>query len=207
MATDIWFAGSPVRDHLNFAVANWHPELADIIDRIMTVFREPAQKSGGRVVLGNARKASPMLKAVGKQFAQTDFIFVLEIAAEEWQHLDDTKRLALIDHLLCSCKAEEAEDDSEIKYSIAKPDIQMFSANVGRFGVWVDLQIPEEDSEKEKESENAAAAVESTVTSKSFADRAANFVSSEPVNVPEHLTDVEESLSSSEVDDALMQNL
>jgi len=157
---DLWLAGPETRKLLEKAIAEWHPHLADIDAKIAILMRDPASKSGGVVCLGDAKKASPMLRALGKE----DYIFILEIAANEWQELDDKQRLALIDHLLCQCGAVEDEKKGTT-YTILKPEIQLFKANLRRFGVWMDI------SDEEDDGDHAATTIEDMFSREAVAKR------------------------------------
>lgn len=140
---DMWPAGPETRKLMEKAIAEWHPHLALVSDQIAVVMRDPAAKSGGVVNLGSSKKASPLVQVLGKE----KYVFILEIAANEWQELDDTKRMALIDHLLCQCGAVEDDKKGTITYTILKPEIQVFKANLRRFGVWMDISDEEDDGD------------------------------------------------------------
>lgn len=137
---DMWPAGPETKSMVEKAIAEWHPHLALVDHAIAVVFREKASKSGGRTVLGRSKKSSSLIQAL----VEGECEFILEIACDQWQELNDTKRMALIDHLLCYCQVEE-KDDGSLKYSIRKPDIQMFSEEVKRHGVWMPLEEEGED--------------------------------------------------------------
>jgi hypothetical protein len=160
---DLWLAGPETAKILEKAIAEWHPDLALVSDQIAVVMRDPAAKSGGVVNLGTSRKASPLVRALGKE----QYIFILEVAAEEWRDMDDNKRLALIDHLLCQCGVKEDEKKDTITYTILKPEIQMFKANLRRFGVWMDI------SDEDDDGDHAATTIESMFGKEAVAKRKA----------------------------------
>lgn len=148
---DLWLGGPETRKLLEKCVAEWHPHLAAIDQKIAILFREPAAKSGGVVSLGTVKKASPVVQALG-----VDAIFILEIASVEWLELSEPQRLALMDHLLCQCGIKKDEEKEGITYCILKPEVHMFIAEVKRHGVWRDF--PEE--------EDAGAAPTATIEAK-----------------------------------------
>lgn len=142
-------------------IAKYHQHLAVCDSQIAYLLTEKAAKSAGRPVLGKARKASPDINAL----SGVDYKFVIEIAAPEWQGLSATQRSALIDHLLCHLKVEEETSEEEpegvdsdpkkkkkskgrpkapsadgLIYSIVKPDIGYFHAELKRWGDWRDRE-------------------------------------------------------------------
>lgn len=145
MATDIWIASSDVQDVMKKLIANYHPDLALVVDEIAVLFREKASKSGGRVILGKTKKAPNLLSILGDK----DYRFILELAADEWQNLDGTQQTALLDHLLCHCGVEEDAKTGDIKYTIKSPDLNFFSAELERHGNW----RPNEDTTDEEKQE------------------------------------------------------
>jgi len=167
---ELWKAGSEIRSLMRDVVAKWHPDLADFVDRIAIVMRDPAAKSGGVVTLGNSKKASPLVRILG----ENEFVFVLELAASEWVDLSDRQRAALIDHLLCGCGVKE--DDKKkggIAFFLKKPEIQMFKAEVRRHGVWMDI------SEDDDDGDLAATALEELFSSKGKDDTKISFTTSD----------------------------
>jgi hypothetical protein len=133
-------ADSEVYDLMKEIVANYHPDLVLVVDEIAIVHREKASKSGGRVVLGKASKASPLFGVLG----DTDYKFILTIAADEWLNLTSRQRKALMDSMLCACRVEE-DDDGNPVCSIAVPDVSYFYDELDRWGDW--RPRPPEDPE------------------------------------------------------------
>jgi hypothetical protein len=124
-------ADPEIYDLLKEVVANYHPDLALVVDEIAIVFKEKASKSGGKVTLGKASKASPLFGVLG----DTDYKFILTIAADEWVNLTGRQRQALMDSMLCSCRAEE-DDDGNLQCSLATPDVAYFYDELDRWGDW-----------------------------------------------------------------------
>jgi len=144
MAVDFWKANDEVHDLMMELVANHHPDLALVVEEIVVVFREKAGKTGGRVVLGSPSKVSAKANAM----ADTEYKFMLEIAADQWEHnLTSKQREALLDSLLCACRCEEDPKSGEIKCTVAKPDIMAFRENIDRYGMW----FPKDDDDVEDE--------------------------------------------------------
>lgn len=148
MAADFWKAPTDVQDIVTRLVAQHHPDLALDVEEILVIFRDKAGKSGGKTVYGTPRKVTPLMEVL----AGGDCRWILEVAHDKWEYdLTARQREALLDHLLCACRAEEDEKSGEIKRSIAKPDIQAFRENVERYGMW----FPQEEGDEEDGTEDS----------------------------------------------------
>jgi len=142
MAVDIWKANDEVHTKIKELIGQNHPDLALISDEIIIVFRAKAGKSGGQVILGNSKKVAALANAIGN----TDFKFVIEIAADLWENeLSSRQQEALLDHLLTACRCEEDPKSGEFKCSVAKPDITAFRENVERYGMWFPVESKEDE--------------------------------------------------------------
>ncbi len=140
MATNIWKASKEVHGQIVKLIEDRHHELFIINDEICVVFRENAKTSGGQIVYGRAFKCSDYMNVLG----DTAYRYVIELAADTWTNeLDETQKEALLDSILCSMKVEEDANSGEIKCGIVKPDIQAFSYNVDKYGMW----FPKEEEE------------------------------------------------------------
>lgn len=126
----LYKAETDVVDLMKELVGQHHPDLALVVDEIAVVFRERAAQRGGRAVLGKSAKASPLIGVLG----DTDYKFVLELAQDTWIELTSRQKKALMDHLLCACRADEV--DGEYKYSLAPPDLSFYWDEFDRWGDW-----------------------------------------------------------------------
>lgn len=121
------------------AIAKWHPHLADV--RIEYVFRDPAAKTKGKVVLGKARKLSGLNSALVTLLnpdwggEEPEDFFVMEIARPAWDAMDTDQRLALVDHELCHFTVE-VDDEGQAVLKILGHDLEAFNAEVERHGLW-----------------------------------------------------------------------
>jgi hypothetical protein len=141
MSVDYWKANKEIQDTVQHLIGQNHPDLAIICDEVVAVFREKAGKAGGQVVLGSSKKVAPLANALGG----TEFKFVLELGADQWEHeLTSKQREALLDHLLTACRCEEDPKSGEFKVSVARPDIMAFSENVERYGMWFPRESDED---------------------------------------------------------------
>jgi hypothetical protein len=134
-------ASDDIHNKMRELVGLYHPDLALVVDEIVVVFKEKAGKNGGQVVLGTSKRVAPLVNAIGN----TDYKFVLEIAADQWdQNLTSRQQEALLDHLLTSCRCEEDPKTGEVKCTVASPDIMAFRENLERYGMW--FPVEESDS-------------------------------------------------------------
>lgn len=116
-----------IAEHL---ISNYHPELASA--RFRFLFKDKASKKGGRPVMGSIKKMSDQMLYL----IEVDFL--MEVPLEVWNELDNTKRTALVDHLLERCTGEESEESGEMKWSVREPDVHEFNSILRRYGAWTD---------------------------------------------------------------------
>lgn len=144
MAVEYYKASKDVQNKVMELIGKGHPDLSLVADEIVVIFREKAGKRGGQVVLGSAKKVSAMANAL----AGEDYKFVLEVAADQWEHELTTKqREALLDHLLCACRCDEDPKTGNAKCYIAPPDIMAYRENVERYGMWFPKDEEGDDSD------------------------------------------------------------
>lgn len=131
---DVWKVKDEdgIMESVRELIANHHPDLVAVEKEIAVVFREKAASAGDLVQLGKARKAPSLLGVL----TDTDWKFVLEIAHDEWQSLNNKQRLALLDHLLCSCRTDEDETTGDVKKCYIQPPIPYHKEEVERHGWW-----------------------------------------------------------------------
>ena len=127
---NIYKADPEVVDLVKELVGQHHPDLALVVDQIAVVFKEKGGETGGRPNLGKASKANPLIGVLG----DTDYKFILTISADHWQDLTSSQHKALIDHLLCACRADD--EDGEIKCYTAPPDVSFYWDELDRHGDW-----------------------------------------------------------------------
>lgn len=132
MAT-IWEKCNPdVLDMASELIEKYHDSLR--YARIGFLFREPAPKSNGRVVLGKASKVTDSIKPLLAE----ELDFIIWFSADVWfNELDDRQRLALVDHELCHCFMEDNE-----KPVLRRHDIEEFDVIIQRHGTWLpEMQV------------------------------------------------------------------
>lgn len=117
-------------------ITKHHHELASA--NIVYLCRNKSAKSGGKPVAGHVKKATPMEKHVARSYfgngEEPDFF--ITVALDVWNELQPNQRVALVDHLLTRCQAEEDEKSGEMKYSIRPPQVQEFPEIAERHGRW-----------------------------------------------------------------------
>ena len=128
---DMWKAGQDVVDTVHDLISKYHPHLLTMQDEIAIVINEKAGKAGETIVLGKATKAAPLLGVL----TDKDYKFVLYVAADEWQSLNDKERTALLDHLLCACRVKEDKKTSALKPYLQPPPAY-YKEEVERHGWW-----------------------------------------------------------------------
>lgn len=111
-------------------IANYHPDLASA--KFKFLFKDKVSKKGGREVLGTVKKMSDLFVYL------IDVDYLVEVPDEVWNNLDDTKRNALVDHLLERCYGEEDEKTGTMKWKVRDPDVNEFASILRRYGPWTD---------------------------------------------------------------------
>ncbi len=130
---DVWVADDEVMETVKELIANHHPDLIPVEKEIAVVFREKAAKGGDGIFLGKSKKAPPIIGVLFK----TDYKFVIELAADEWQSLNNKQKVALLDHHLCACRVEEDSTTGGVKRCyIQPPDVSFYQDEVERHGFW-----------------------------------------------------------------------
>ena len=124
MATRYWRAPDGVVDLARDIIESHYPHLEDA--RILFLFRETAQESCGKVVLGKASLCSAREQAIAREA----FAFKIELAWDYWQAADEAFRRALLDHELCHCTVRKDA------WAIRSHDIEEFAVIVERHGAW-----------------------------------------------------------------------
>jgi len=150
-------------------ITNQHPHLATAKFRFL--FRDKASKKGGKAVMGTVKKMSDLMLYL------IDVHFLVEVPLEIWNTLDNSKRTALVDHLLERCAGEEDEKTAAMKWSVRLPDVHEFSSIFRRHGAWhddlaqfatvakeLDLGFMTDEEETEDSEEDAENIVEGLLT-------------------------------------------
>ncbi len=102
----------------------WHEERLAGAD-IGFVFRIEPPKRDGQVVLAQVTKV-PALMAT-----ETDLDYIVWVARDEWDGLDEARRMALIDHELCHCVAGKSGG-----WSTRGHEVNEFVQVIERHGLW-----------------------------------------------------------------------
>lgn len=125
----LYGAAETVEEIADRLLPTYHPELATA--RIKYLGVDKGSKQNGKAVLGKASKVSGVYEFL------TESDFVILVALDTWNDLDDRKRTALVDHLLEACTGEE-DDTGAMKWKMRKPDVNEFTSILNRHGAWTD---------------------------------------------------------------------
>lgn len=126
-----WKAGQDVITTMQDLIAKYHPHLALCDDEIAVIFKEKASQVGDVVIAGKTSKASELFGVLG----DVKWKFIITLAADTWSTLSDAERVALLDHHLCACKAEESQTGN-ITYKVVPPDVAFYKGEIERHGLW-----------------------------------------------------------------------
>ena len=128
MMSDFYSADEAEKMANTVVVPEWHADLTDAaICHLLTTKR---MKSKGRHVWAKVRKANP----VENFLTGHDLVIIIDAAV--WERLDESKRLALIDHELCHVERTEDEKTGDIGWRLVGHDLEEFRAVVSRHGMW-----------------------------------------------------------------------
>ena len=108
-------------------IDSYHRHLLEA--KVTFVFRDRAWKKGdGRTVLGKAAKRNELDELLSERKED----FVIMIAEEKWNDMDDDHRKSLVDHEICHCGVV-VDQAGEKKWIIRDHPIQEFPENLARF--------------------------------------------------------------------------
>jgi len=142
---EVWIADDEVQNSVKELIAQHHPDLVQVEDKIAVLMREKASKAGETVRLATYKKAPSVMAVLGSK----DWKFILEIADDEWKSLNNKQKVALLDHCLCGCRVEIDEQNGGVKKCyIQPPDVSFYEDEVRRHGFWRSgrsFKPPEED--------------------------------------------------------------
>ena len=145
MATAYFKATQDVHDIVTDLIANYHPDLVEDVEEIAVMFREKATKSSP---YGTARRVTPLFDALMRD-EDIEYKWILEVPQDTWVDLDSRQQKALLDALLCACRADFDDKTGDLKRYIAKPDIMAFYENLERYGNWFPKPAEDEESEQQ----------------------------------------------------------
>ena len=132
MADKFWKAADDVMATMRDLIAKYHPHLALCDDEIAILFKEKAAIQGEVTVMGKTAKASELFGVLG----DVKWKFIITLAADSWSSLSDPERVALLDHHLCACKADENASTGAIAYKVVPPDVAFYKGEIERHGMW-----------------------------------------------------------------------
>ncbi|MFW6328198.1 MAG: putative metallopeptidase [Bacteroidota bacterium] len=117
-----------VREIAQKLINSCHSHLVNA--KIKYLYRDPAPRSKGKIVMGRATKVSGKYKAV------SGYDFIIEISKIHFVNMDQEKKLALVDHELSHCWMEDG------KCTTIAHDFEGFNSVLKRHGFWAgDLEV------------------------------------------------------------------
>jgi hypothetical protein len=114
-------------------VGKYHTHLQEYDVLVRYWFRDDTPKKNGALVLGTCERVTGKAKMHAKQ--ELDF-FLIIISEPQWEKLDDTQRMALVDHELAHAWCEYDEEKEELVLSLRPHDLEEFGDIVKRYGLW-----------------------------------------------------------------------
>lgn len=134
-----------VRSTAKKIIGEHHAHLLGL--RVECVFTDKTAKSRGREVPGRTKKVSGLPAFLASPSEATgespDFysddpsdFFVIEVSEEVWERLSESRRVALVDHLLSHAEIETDEETGTAKLSVVGPDVSEFTHVLARHGAW-----------------------------------------------------------------------
>lgn len=126
--TEFYAANQDVYELADKLIATHHPEAIDA--HIAFMFRSRAGKSGGKTKLASCILASELQKALH------GYNYVIEIAADEWDHMEQNQREALLLHELLHIAAKEDEKTGYVTWGLRHHDTEEFRKVVEVYGIW-----------------------------------------------------------------------
>ena len=129
---NIWKAGDDVIKSMKDLVAKHHPMLSSVVDEIAVLFKEKGTEVDGNTIAGKTSKAPAVIGLL----AETHWKFIITLAADVWQGLESKDQLALLDHHLCACGADEDDQTGDTKTFVRPPDVAFYKEELERHGAW-----------------------------------------------------------------------
>lgn len=102
-------------------------------------FREKAANKGGKSVYATIRRCPERIASLVRDESPIpdakEIDFILEVAWDIWQTLNELQKHALVDHELCHAFGEE-DDTGKMVWSTLPHDFEGFVGNLKRYGLW-----------------------------------------------------------------------
>lgn len=155
-----WKEAPVVKEIAETLIFDHHAHLELFFDSMRFVFRDEAAKKNGKSIAGKAHKIGAMAAYLAQSTKDVPRVtqlperevdghffpaaevesweapefFLMEIAADIWEHLEPWQRIALVDHELYHFTIEY--DDNGVKLGIRAHDIEEFIEVLVRHGRW-----------------------------------------------------------------------
>lgn len=103
---------------------------------IAYLFTDAKRTKNKKIVLGTAKKTSPMEHFLSQRQDAEGADFILMFGIEEWFKLSESQRIALVDHELAHCTVDYNEETDEPSWAIRSHDVEEFAEIIERHGLW-----------------------------------------------------------------------
>lgn len=130
----------PVQRIAERLIPQHHQHLMDAT--IMYLFTDAKRTRHQKIVLGTAKKTSPMEHFLSQRKDQKGADFILMFGVDEWFKLSDAQRIALVDHELMHCSTTYDEKTDVTTWAMRGHDVEEFAEIVERHGLWYEDLIP-----------------------------------------------------------------
>ncbi len=132
MAVEVW-ESEEVKEMAVKLITSFedHSHLVDLLDgRMKFYFVEKGSFEGkARMMKGTTADAA------------SGTVFLIEINFSVWGDLNEKQKWALVDTQLSRCGGESNDADGTFKYSIEKPNVDVFTSVVSRWGAYNDTLV------------------------------------------------------------------
>ena len=98
---------------------------------IKYLYKNQPVKKSGRTVVATIEHCGP------KMVHLTGLDYIVQAGYEQWNHLTDDQKVAVVDHELAHCEIIEDEETGDIKYKLKDHDWADFTDVVTRHGMYL----------------------------------------------------------------------
>lgn len=134
MSDKYWKTDVDIDISVKKLIEQYREDLVDNIPYILCIFKDKATISKGKIGIAKIRKVSIKDNVLYEHLSGGIVDFIIEIAHDIWERLDDVQKKAVMYHELEHIVIR-MEDDG-IKYSLRNHDVEEFASVIGEFGFY-----------------------------------------------------------------------
>ena len=120
--------GEDIKKLMHRLVSTRHPDLVNC--KIMPVWKNREMKNKGSTVAAKIQKLNDCIRS----FA--DYHFIIVISSPTWQRLNDTQRMAVLDHEMCHVFYDDEDKAGNPTYSLISHDVEDFAQIIQLYGLY-----------------------------------------------------------------------